>query len=68
MLFFAGTVLASNPVTNDNSSTFISEIEVVKAQKAWGEGIVKIGEVYTEGGDYENAAIQHIEKFYGYDI
>jgi len=45
----------------------ITEQEVVAAQKAWGEGIVKIGEVYTSGGDYSAAAAAHIDKFYGYD-
>jgi hypothetical protein len=68
ILFLAGDVLASNPETNDTSPRFIFEIEVVKTQKAWGEGIVKIGDVFIDGGDHENAAIQHIETFCGYDI
>ncbi|WP_299045996.1 phosphoribosyl-AMP cyclohydrolase [uncultured Tateyamaria sp.] len=33
---------------------------------AWGEGIVKIGEVHTAGGDYRQAARQHILDFYAY--
>ncbi len=45
----------------------ITEQEVVAAQKAWGEGIVKIGKVYSEGGDYEKAAADHISQFYAYD-
>ena len=45
----------------------ITEQEVVAAQKAWGEGIVKIGEVYSDGGDYEKAAADHISQFYAYD-
>lgn len=45
----------------------ITEQEVVAAQKAWGEGIVKIGKVYTDGGDYSAAAADHINRFYGYD-
>ena len=46
----------------------ISEKEVVAAQKAWGEGIVKIGKVYQEGGDYSAAAAAHIDQFYAYDL
>lgn len=44
----------------------ISEADVAAAQKAWGEGIVAIGKAYTDGKDYEAAAVEHIEKFYAY--
>lgn len=46
----------------------ISEQEVVAAQIAWSDGIVEIGRVYSEGGDYVKAAADHIDKFYGYDL
>ncbi|GBF50398.1 hypothetical protein LPTSP4_19230 [Leptospira ryugenii] len=46
----------------------ITEMEVVAAQKAWGQGIIEIGKVYTQGGDYVEAAAKHINKFYGYDL
>jgi hypothetical protein len=46
----------------------ITEKDVVAAQKAWGEGIVKIGKVYSEGGDYSAAAAAHIDQFYAYDL
>lgn len=46
----------------------ITEKEVVTAQKAWGEGIVKIGKVYSGGGDYSAAAAAHIDQFYAYDL
>jgi hypothetical protein len=45
----------------------ITEQEVVAAQKAWGEGIVEIGRVYSAGGDASAAAAEHINRFYGYD-
>jgi hypothetical protein len=45
----------------------ITAAEVEAAQQAWGEGIVSIGAVYTEGGDYTQAAREHIERFYAYD-
>ena len=44
----------------------ITEEEVTAAQQAWGEGIVSIGQVYTEDGDYQQAAREHIERFYAY--
>ena len=44
----------------------ITAEEVAAAQQAWGEGIVHIGKVYTDEGDYTGAAREHIEKFYGY--
>ncbi|MFM7404962.1 MAG: phosphoribosyl-AMP cyclohydrolase [Erythrobacter sp.] len=46
----------------------ITEREVVDAQRAWGEGIIAIGKVYSEGGDYSAAAANHINRFYGYDL
>lgn len=49
------------------SAATISEQEVLDAQKAWGEGIVKIGEVYLEKGDYKATALNHINEFYNYD-
>jgi hypothetical protein len=46
----------------------ITEQEVVAAQEAWGDGIVEIGRVHQEGGDYAQAAADHINRFYGYDL
>ena len=45
----------------------ITEQEVIEAQKAWGDGIVRIGKVFTDGGDYRQAAADHISRFYAYD-
>ncbi len=50
------------------SESCITEQEVVEAQNAWGDGIVEIGEAYSNGGDYKKAASDHINKFYGYDL
>mgnify|MGYP000542205809 CR=1 FL=1 len=49
----------------DNQVT-ITEQEILDAQKAWGEGIVKIGKVFQENGDYSAAATEHINEFYHY--
>jgi len=50
------------------SSECITEAEVVAAQGEWGAGIVRIGKVYSEGGDYKQAATEHIQNLYGYDL
>ena len=42
----------------------ITPEQVAAAQKAWGEGIVAIG----SATDPRQAAIEHIDKFYAYDI
>ncbi len=44
----------------------ITEQEILDAQKAWGEGIVKIGKEYSDDGDYKAAATEHINEFYNY--
>lgn len=46
--------------------TALNEQSVTALQTAWGEGIVAIGQVHTDGGDVEAAARAHIEKFYAY--
>jgi len=53
-------------ITQTETKIVITEQEVLDAQKAWGEGIVKIGKVYLEKGDYKTAAIEHINNFYNY--
>lgn len=50
------------------SDECISEMEVVAAQQLWAEGIVRIGEVYTDGGDYSGEAGRFIQDMYGYDL
>ena len=48
------------------SNQIISEQEILNVQKAWGEGIIKIGKVFQEGGNYSAAAEDHINQFYNY--
>lgn len=54
--------------TSIYSPNCITEAEVIAAQKEWGKGIVKIGKVFSEGGDYTKAATDHIQNLYGYDL
>jgi hypothetical protein len=46
----------------------ITEQDVLDAQKAWGEGVVRIGKIYAEKGDYKTAASNHIDELYGYNL
>lgn len=69
------TTQTENPV-NENadhdpllySDECITEREVVEAQKLWGAGIVRIGKVYSDDGDYSNEAADFIQDMYGYDL
>merc|ERR1719387_1582577 len=45
----------------------VTEEMVLDAQKAWGDGIVKIAAAHTNGGDFEQEAKDHITDLYGYD-
>ncbi len=46
----------------------IDRNEVTKAQQAWGDGIIAIGEAFAEGKDYVQVARDHIERHYAYDL
>ena len=50
------------------SSECITEYEVIKAQREWASGIVRIGEVYTQGGNYKIEAAEFIQDMYGFDL
>lgn len=72
-VFSLGIISCKQKVQDENSGipqtevkTGISEQDVLNAQKAWGEGIVSIGKVYLDKGDYKSAATEHINTFYNY--
>ncbi len=44
----------------------ITQEDVLKAQQAWGEGIVRISRVHSDGGDFERVARAHIDTLYAY--
>ena len=43
----------------------ISTQNVLDAQEQWGKGIVEIGKVYTEGGDFVSVAEDFVDTLYG---
>jgi len=44
----------------------LTAAQITTIQDAWGKGIVKIGKVHTDKGDYRAAATDHINTFYAY--
>jgi len=40
--------------------------DVADAQQAWGDGIVKIGNAFTNNEDYRAVAADHVREFYHY--
>ena len=53
--------------SNDSDPTPITNQEVNAAQQAWGEGIVEIGEAYTEDRNYREIAADHVREFYAFN-
>ena len=47
--------------------TDITEQQVTAAQQAWGDGIVRIATAHKQGGDFEQAARDHIANLYAYE-
>ena len=58
------TPLAS--IAHEPPRAAITEAEVNAAQQAWCDGLVRIGKVYKEGGDYNSVANQVIDDLYDY--
>ena len=46
----------------------ITVADVEKAQRDWGDGIVRIAAAHEAGGDYTGIATKHVEGLYAYDI
>ena len=61
----AGAALAL-ALTGTANAGGISKQDVLDAQQAWADGIVKISSVYVDEGNYRDAAKQHIEDLYAY--
>ncbi|CAN5392800.1 phosphoribosyl-AMP cyclohydrolase [soil metagenome] len=58
----AATVNAAAP----DGRAPVTEAEVNAAQQAWCDGLVRIGKVYADGGDYSTEAGQLIDALYDY--
>ena len=65
-VLIAASGLALAAIATSAAAQQISEQTVIDAQNAWGEGIVAISRVHTDGGDYTARATQHINDLYAY--
>ncbi len=61
-----GLGLTGNVYAKATSAAPITEQDVLQAQDSWAKGIVEIGKVYQDGGDYKAVASQLIDQLYGY--
>merc|ERR1719390_140163 len=48
--------------------TVMTKEMIEAAQKAWGDGIVHIAKTHTDGGDFVQAATDHINNLYAYGL
>ncbi|WP_271078106.1 phosphoribosyl-AMP cyclohydrolase [Aurantiacibacter sp. MUD61] len=62
-----GDAATGDTAAATETANAITAADVEAAQTAWGEGIVAIGQVSTDGGDVNAAATTHINDFYGYE-
>ena len=46
----------------------ITRDQVIEAQQAWGDGIVRIARAHRDGGDFEQVASEHINTLYAYEL
>lgn len=51
-----------------SNTTKITKEQVTAAQKAWGDGIVRIAAAHAGGEDYEKQARDHISNLYAYGL
>ena len=46
----------------------ISKEDVINAQRLWADHVIQIGALYTNNGDYKQAAYDFVSNFYAYRI
>ena len=42
--------------------------DVINAQRLWADHVIQIGDLYTNNGDYKQAAYHFVSNFYAYEI
>lgn len=66
-LLSSGASYAQEDMTKEHGHDAITKQDVLDAQKAWADGIVAIGKVFTDKGDYKSRAAEHIKALYAYE-
>ena len=62
----AAALAASVGIASAGTTPELTQDRVTQFKTDWGKGIVEIGKIYKDGGDYKAAARKHIENFYAY--
>jgi len=62
------TAAPTTTVATETTETEMTKAMIEAAQKAWGDGIVKIAKAHTDGGDFVQAATDHINNLYAYGL
>ncbi|MHB8921596.1 MAG: hypothetical protein ACYC3N_11300 [Halothiobacillus sp.] len=68
-LGYNGVAHATTPVTANEinpQNKPITDTDVIHAENEWGKGIVEIGKIYQNGGDYKAVASELIDRMYAY--
>jgi hypothetical protein len=66
ILMAAGFTAIPAHAVEQTGQTAITEDEVNAAQQAWCDGLLKIGKISRDGGDYKAAAAEVIDNLYDY--
>jgi len=67
VMYSCNSIPVEDVLDRADEAPTITEQEILDVQQAWGEGIVRIGAIFQEDGDYRAAAEEHIRTFYHYD-
>ncbi len=67
LTILAAVALGLSSAARAHDTKPITEADVNAAQRAWCDGLVMIGKVHNEGGDYKSLASQLIDDLYDYD-
>jgi hypothetical protein len=67
LFLLVGSVACAGESTIPTKPKPITEAEVHEAQKIWGDGIVAIGNAFTNKEDYKALAATHVDTLYAYD-
>lgn len=68
MKFILGLLMAFAVLPSTAHAHDITKEDVLETQKEWAAGIVNISKVFMEEGDYKQAATDHINNLYAYEL
>lgn len=67
LFLLMGSMAYAGQLTTPTQTRPITEAEVREAQKIWGDGIIAIGNAFTNKEDYKALAAAHVDTLYAYD-